>query len=399
MSNANSPQPGALFIMNPKVDRRGNFVMTFINFNYKQEYMENKSKSKGNLSRRKFLGSTATLAAFSIVPMNLVGRNTSLPMVGAGAAADSNFGGVQIGAITYSWRNMPGGLENVIKYCKEIGLSSLELMSGDLEDFLGAPKNPTTGMFSPPPPPPPPPAGAQAAITSPPAAPRQRREMTPEQQAAVTKYNQDLKAWRVSVPMSKVVEARKLFDNAGIKIHIVKFSPARWSDEEIDYAFKTAKALGAKGVCDEIGEEAVKKLGPIAAKHGMYAIFHNHNQFGTPGFSYDPFLAVSPAVMLNFDAGHFFGSTGLHPNTIIEKYHDRIFSIHLKDKTGPKTEPANTNQVWGQGEAPIADVLLLIKKNKWPIYCDIELEYDVKPWSTSVKEVKTCVQYARQILM
>ena len=364
--------------------------------------MKNKSNSSGNLSRRKFLGSTATLAAFSLVPQNLIGRNSTVPVAGTGAAADSSFGGVQIGAITYSWRDMPGGLENVIKYCKEIGLSSIELMSGDLEDFLGAPKNPMSGMSAPPPPPPPlPAAGASAAAVPPagaPAAP-QRRELTPEQKAAVTKYNQDLKAWRLSVPMSKVEEARKMFDNAGIKIHIVKFSPARWSDEEIDYAFKTAKAMGAKGVCDELGEEAVKKLGPIAAKHGIYAIFHNHMQFATPGFSYDPFLAVSPAVMLNFDSGHFFGSTGLHPNTIIEKYHDRIISIHLKDKTGPKTVPANTNQVWGQGEAPIEDVLLLIKKNKWPIYCDIELEYDIKPWSTSVKEVKTCMKYARQILM
>ena len=157
--------------------------------------------------------------------------------------------------------------------------------------------------------------------------------------------------------------------------------------------------MGAKGVTEEIGEEAVKKLGPIAAKHGMYAIFHNHMQFATQGFSYDPFLAVSPAVMLNFDAGHFFGSTGIHPNTIIEKYHDRILSIHMKDKTGPKTDPANTNQVWGQGEAPVDEILLLIKQKGWPIHCDVELEYDVKPWSNAVKEVKTCVNYARQILM
>ena len=71
----------------------------------------------------------------------------------------------------------------------------------------------------------------------------------------------------------------------------------------------------------------------------------------------------------------------------------------MKDKTGPKTDPANTNQVWGQGEAPVADILLLIKQKGWPIFCDIELEYDVKPWSNAVKEVKTCVQYARQILI
>jgi sugar phosphate isomerase/epimerase len=364
--------------------------------------MENKSKSKGSFSRRKFLGSTATIAAFSIVPINLFNKISPVAEDATETTPNSNFGGVQIGAITYSWRNMPGGVENVIKYCNEAGISSVELMSNDVEEFLGAPKNPMMGMFGPPPPPPPPVPGAPAVVPpagAPPAGAPRRRELTPEQQAAVAKFNQDMKNWRLSLPMAKFEDVRKLFNNAGIKIHIIKFSPARWSDEEIDYAFKAAKVLGAKGITDEIGEEAVKKLGPIAAKHGLYAIFHNHMQFATPGFSYDPFLAVSPAVMMNFDAGHFFGSTGLHPNTIIEKYHDRIFSVHLKDKTGPKTEPANTNQVWGQGEAPIADVLLLIKKNKWPINCDIELEYDIKPWSTSVKEVKTCVQYARQILM
>ncbi len=88
-----------------------------------------------------------------------------------------------------------------------------------------------------------------------------------------------------------------------------------------------------------------------------------------PGFSYDPFMAISPAVMFNFDSGHFFGSTGRHPNTIIEKYHDRIVSIHIKDKTGPKTDPPNTNQVWGQGECPLEDILLLYKRKGMADLC------------------------------
>jgi len=363
--------------------------------------MENKDKSKGSLSRRKFLGNTATIAAFSMMPINLIGKSSTVVNVSP-TTPNSNFGGVQIGAITYSWRTMPGGVENVIKYCTEAGISSIELMSNDVEDFLGAPKNPMMDMFfAPPPPPPPPPKpaeGAPVAVAPPPEPPR-RRELTQEQKDAIAKFNEDIKAWRIGLPMSKYQEVRNLFDNAGIRIHIIKFSPARWSDEEIDYAFKAAKVLGAKGVTEELGEEAVKKLAPFAEKHGLYAIFHNHMQFAKPGFSYDPFLAVSPAVMFNFDSGHFFGSTGIHPNTIIEKYHDRIVSIHIKDKTGPKTDPANTNQVWGQGESPLEDILLLIKKQGWPINCDIELEYDVKPWSNAVKETKTCVHYARQILM
>jgi sugar phosphate isomerase/epimerase len=382
--------------------------------------MKNIGKSKNGISRRKFLGSTAAAAALTMVPLSYGCTNKTPAAAGPDASGkpNSKFGGVQIGAITYSWRSMPSGVENIIKYCKVAGISSIELMSGDLEQYLGAPKNPMAGMFgpgaggprptgaapasTPPPPPPPPPAGAAPGGARPAGAPGggfQRPPLTPEQEAARAKYNQDLKDWRVGMDMAKVEGARKLFDDAGIGIHIVKFSPARWSDEEIDYAFKAAKAMGAKGVCDELGEEAVKKLAPIAEKHGMYAIFHQHMQFATEGFSYDPFLAVSPAVMMNFDAGHFFGSTGIHPNTIIEKYHDRLVSVHMKDKTGPNTDPANQNQVWGQGQMPIADVLLLVKKNNWPLYCDIELEYDIKPWSDAVKEVKTCVQYARNILI
>ncbi len=345
------------------------------------------------LSRRKFIGSGTALATLSVVPGSVLKAAVMKEAVPAPVSVpvpDSNFGGVQIGAITYSWRSMPGGVENIIKYCHLSGLSSIELMSGDLESWLGAPQNPMAGMFGPPP---------QAGGQRPAGTPGQRPQRTPEQEAAITKYNQNLKEWRLSLPMSRVEQARKLFNDAGIKVHIVKFSPARWSDEEIDYAFRAAKAMGAGGVTEEIGEEAVAKLGPAAQKHGMYAIFHNHMQFATPGFSYDPFLAVSPAVMMNFDAGHFYGSTGIHPNTIIEKYHNRIFSIHIKDKTGPETDPVNTNQVWGQGEVPIADVLLLIKKQKWPIHVDIELEYDIKPWSDAVKETKTCVEFARQILI
>jgi sugar phosphate isomerase/epimerase len=102
--------------------------------------------------------------------------------------------------------------------------------------------------------------------------------------------------------------------------------------------------------------------------------------------------------MLNFDAGHYYGATGLHPNGIIEKLHSRIVSIHLKDKTGPKDDPANTNMPWGKGKTPISDILLMVKKNKWPINADIELEYPVPEGSDAVAEVKKCVEYCRNIL-
>jgi len=346
------------------------------------------------LSRRKFLsGSAAVFAAASLSPLTTSCQTA--PAVPSFPGIDdfgSKFGGVQVGCTTYSFRNMPNGIENCIKYCRETGINSIEFRSGpDLEAYLGAPQAP----------PRPAPAPQQPGIAGqPPASGGGRRELTPEEQEAQEKYNADLKAWRMNITPEKVATARKLFNDAGIDVHIVKFTPGRWSDEEIDYAFRAAKAMGARGVSEEMGMDAVKKMAPHAEKHGMYAIFHNHGQFGAEGgYDLEALLAVSPNVMINFDFGHYYGSTGLDPCEFMKKYHNRIFSLHVKDKTGPNAEQPDENQVFGQGETPITEVMLLIKKEGWPIYCDIELEYQIKPWSNQVKETKTCVQYLRNILI
>jgi len=330
--------------------------------------MENK------LSRRKFLNSAAAVAALSVIPFNYGFKSV---MDGAKAAKpNSKFGGVQIGAITYSWRSMPGTPNDIINYCIQAGISDLELMGNVAEDYLGIPQSPAR-----------PPRGVA-----------QTKEQTEAYEKAAASATEAQRKWRLSIPMKKYIDLRKMFNDAGINIHIIKFSPASWTDEEIDYAFNAAKALGAKGVTNEIGDEACKRLGPFAEKHKMYAIFHQHMQPAEPGWNFDKFLAYSPNNMLNFDAGHYFGSTGLHPNEIIKRLHNRIVSIHMKDKTGPKSTPANTNQGWGKGEMPIADVLLLLKKEKWPIYVDVELEYEVPTDSDAAKEVVKCVEYAKAIL-
>jgi sugar phosphate isomerase/epimerase len=334
--------------------------------------MNEPKRSEDKVTRRQFFG-TAT-AAFSMVPLHYAGK-APFPKT-AVEKPDSNFGGVQIGAITYSWRSMPGTPEDIIRYCIQAGINSIELMGNVAEEFAGIPSGP-----------PRPPRGSV-----------QTDEQRDTFKKAAAEAAEARRKWRISMPMKKYEDLRKMFDDAGIDIHIAKFSPAMWTDEEIDYSFKAARVLGAKAVCNEIGEEACKRLAPFAEKHKMYAVFHQHAQPAEPGFSFDKFLAYSPAIMLNFDVGHYFGCTGLHPNPIIERLHDRILSLHLKDFTGPKSTPPNANQVWGKGETPLADVLRLIQRQKWPIYCDVELEYDVPAGSDAAKEVKKCVEFAKAIL-
>lgn len=287
---------------------------------------------------------------------------------------DSNFDGVQIGVITYSWRSLPSSPRDIINYCIQSGISSVELMGNVVEEYAGIPASSKK--------------------------PKNWKDLDDEDKKVYEENADAVREWRLSgAADEKYREIRTMFDEAGIMIHTVKFAPANWSDEEIDYAFESAKIMGARGVTNEIGHKACRRLGPFAEKHGMYAVYHNHAQPGEPGFDFEEFLAYSPGNMLNLDVGHYFGATGKHPNEIIKKLHDRIYSIHLKDKTGKDADPANTNRSWGEGDTPLGEVLTLVRDNKWDIYCDIELEYEVPESSDAVSETAKCVEYCRNILM
>ena len=268
----------------------------------------------------------------------------------ASSRPNSKFGNVQVGTITYSYRDMPDkSLSSILDYVVRSGISSVELKGGAVEEYAGIPA-------------------------------------------------QGQKEWRASVSMDKFREIKRMFNEKGVKIHILKLETFG-SAEETDYAFRVCNTLGAMGITTEVSLDAAKRLAPFAEKHKSHIIFHNHCQSGEPGFSYDPILAVSKSVMLNFDCGHYFGVTGKNPCEMIRKYHDRIASLHLKDKTGPSEQsPCGNNRLWGQGQTPIAEILQLIRKEKWPIFCDIELEYGVPPGSDPVTEVGKCVDFCRQAL-
>src|SRR5689334_23975723 len=98
------------------------------------------------------------------------------------ARPNSNFGGVQIGTITYSFRALPSSAEQVLQYCLDCGINAIELMSNVAESYAGAPAQGVRG-FGPPPGLPGGPRGF-------------RREMTPEQQAAMQKAQAEVKDWR-----------------------------------------------------------------------------------------------------------------------------------------------------------------------------------------------------------
>lgn len=300
------------------------------------------------------------------------------------AKPNSKFNGVQIGAITYSFRALPGSAEEILRYCLDCGINSVELMSGAAESFAGAPLPPQRPMG----PPPPRPAGAPAGG---------RPQPTPEQLEARRKSAEALTTWRTKASMEKFKTFRKMYNDAGIKIYAFKLPPTpEMPDAEYEYIWNVAETLGANHITMELptDDKHLDRVAAFAAKRKLAIAFHTHGQGGASGF--DKVLAASPYTALNFDVGHYYGVNGESPAPLVEKYNARILSLHLKDRKGPKNGGAN--MPWGQGETPLKDILQLMKRNKYKFPASIEYEYQTPEGSTVLAEMKKCVEYCRQAL-
>ena len=314
-------------------------------------------------TRRGFLGTMAAAAGAAglLGTRGLPAFGADAPASGGVAAAagkpNSVFHGVHIGCNTYSYRSKTiNTAEETLAALLKDGLSEVELKDGPIKAFTGI------------------------TIANP--APKDKSAPLP----TFTDADKEKQ-------LAKCVELRKLYNDAGVNIHIHKL-PFGKTDEEIDFAFLVAKALGAKAITTERNDSLPKRLAPFAAKHKVWVAFHNHTANFPTVDTRDPILDVGEYIGLNFDIGHYFaGTKGKSPIPVIEKYHDKIVSLHLKDRTAE-----GRNLSWGTGQTPIKEVLQLLKKEQWPIYADIELEYPVPKESDPVKEVGICVQYCRDAL-
>jgi sugar phosphate isomerase/epimerase len=189
-----------------------------------------------------------------------------------------------------------------------------------------------------------------------------------------------------------------MYNDAGVTIYAWKQLNPNMSDEEFEYIFNVAEALGCTHTTLELptNEAQLKRVGDFAMKKKIYAAYHTHAQGSMTAF--DRAFALSKGNMANVDFGHYVaaGNVGGTPMQFLEKFHDRIASFHLKDRTKP--EHCALNLPWGTGETPIKEILQLVKKNKWRIPASIELEYNIPEGSDAVKEVRKCLDYCRRAL-
>jgi len=277
----------------------------------------------------------------------------AIPFSAFASKIDSVVSGVRLGAITYSFRQMPrtpgapDAVDVMIKSCQECGIGEIELFSPDLEPV------------------------------------RLPRE--------------EIRKWRLSTPMDHFKSVRKQFDDAGISLfaYTVNFRDD-YTDEELDNAFEQAKALGVNIIAASTQLTVAKRLVPYMEKHKMMAAVHGHsdiqnpNEFATPE-SFAKALAMSKYFRINLDIGHFTAAN-YDAVQFIQENHDNITHLHMKDRKKNQGQ----NMPWGEGDTPIKPVLTLLKEKKYPIRAFVEYEH--RGTGTPVEEVKKCMAYMKEVL-
>lgn len=289
-----------------------------------------------NTSRRGFCGLGLAASAYFATHSDLLAEV---------AKCRSEYNGIKVGCITYSYRSYAPAItpQDIIRYATESGLGTLELKGETIEPFVGKGKD-----FSP----------------------------------------------------AKLKELRRMFDDAGIAIHICKMGGPD------GYRAEIAHGLGATCITGEVPDptkpDEQKRVGERLAKacekYDHYFAFHNHTQIDALTYDGEWFKA-SDRLKINFDIGHYVAAMTddakrfISPLDFVEKYHDRVFSIHLKDRT-TKAHGAK-NLPFGTGDTPLKELFPFLQKKGYRPYCDIELEYRVPKDSTAAREVGICNAYCR----
>jgi sugar phosphate isomerase/epimerase len=261
-----------------------------------------------------------------------------------GAAIDSTVRGVRIGAQSYSFRDIrPLNIDVCIDAFKKCGLGYCELWSGHLE-----------------------PEGEEAA-----------------------------RKWRIDPPLDELRGVRKKFDDAGVNLYAVNYSfRDDWSDAEFENGFRIAQALGLDKITASTNLDAIDRIDKFAKKYKVTVGLHNHSdwsikEFAEPWKFESAMKGRSKYIGVNLDIGHFTAA-GFDPIDYITNHHDRIVTLHIKDRKRFQ----GLNMPFGQGETPIKEALRLLRDNRYPIPAMIEFEYDGDP----ITEVRKCYAYMKGAL-
>jgi sugar phosphate isomerase/epimerase len=197
-----------------------------------------------------------------------------------------------------------------------------------------------------------------------------------------------LRKWRLDVSLDRYKAVAKKFTDAGLTFYSYNLSfNDSYTDDEIEKGLEMAKALGTKIITASSPLSVMPRVGPLAEKHKVIVALHNHT---TGPEEFAQAMAISKNIWVNLDVGHFFAS-GHDPLAYLTEHHARITNIHVKDRQ----KNQGREMPFGQGDTPLKEILLLMRREKYDF--PVCIEY-VGPDGPPV-ELKRCFDYCKGVLM
>jgi sugar phosphate isomerase/epimerase len=170
--------------------------------------------------------------------------------------------GVQIGAQSYSFRDRP--LAAAIQGYRAVGLGECELFEGHIQ---------------------------------------------PDEEKT---SRENLRRWRLTVPLSRFHRIRRQFDDAGVLLYAYNYSFRKdYTDAEIERGFQMAEALGLKYITASSNVSAAPRVDAYAKKYKIIVGFHGHDdtkdpdEFSTAETFSRAMQGASEYIGVNLDIGHF----------------------------------------------------------------------------------------------
>jgi len=207
----------------------------------------------------------------------------------------------------------------------------------------------------------------------------------------------ELRKWRLRTPASYYRAIGDRFRKAGVAIYAYSYGSDRsFTDQEIDYGFTAARALGADIVTASTTLDVAKRIAPIADRHRMVVALHGRspgddpNALGTPQ-SFAATLQMSKYFKVSLDVGQFTAAS-LDAAGYLREHHQTITTVLLNDRRRERRD----DLPWGYGDTPIREILQLVKREAWPIRVYVAIDY--ASMNGPIDEVKKCLAYAAQAL-
>jgi len=287
---------------------------------------------------------TFTKLALAALPLAATTRAFAAPL-------NSVFGGVRLGIGSYSFRGFT--LDDIVKGLAAVPMGELELESWFVEPGVAA-------------------AG--------------RAGMNPEQR-------ETLRQWRLNAPLSELGAVKKKCEDVGIHIYAYNIPiDDSCTEAEIDRVFQMTQALGTSILNVVTTLPVAERLIAPSAKYKLRVGFHpsggnlqSPGAIGT-GDSWRKVIALAPNFGVNPDLGGR-ANWGADPLVFLREMKDRITTLHFHDSV-----------VFGQGTAPLKEILLMVQREKFTFLPIIERIYRLTPEMDNVAELKKLVEYCKGVL-